>query len=485
MKKFLLLFSIFACSLLLSSCGGSGSTIAQSDSKKLGTLKIGVKFPSSNGLNAQILDPNIQCIEVTVVKPVWYSDYYYYDYYSKKAILTPDNPQATITGIPVGANYVYVHATDGTPSEDGNYCTGNTIDYASAYAEIVEGENQFVINLLRAKWTFVDQDGNPTSITLNGTLSTSNESINGFYVLPTGGVFPVSIDPGKPVMRHDYDVLFFGENLNACNSSDPTLCPSRGYYTLQLIGPNTSNNAFDTDMDTELGYGILQSGPNGEIRGFAITGYSPCNGYWGYYGYSGYEYSCNYSFSDPNVENYINTTVISSDTMQGNIAEVMIKNITESYTCYTDPNDPQGSQVNCPSDISGMSKAIKAGLRKALAKAQLTAMQTCMNDVTFDYQETWRENTGWYSVQDTNDVDQDGSTVDYVCDNNFDGQITKDDDINGNGDIECWPQRAGGDGADFYVYYSSSSTMDICFHIFTAKAEPIPSNELNLIIQRK
>ncbi len=472
-----------AGAFFLFSCGDEGSPPAlgsgekQTSStaeEKFGVLKLGVKFPSSGELMSQFIDQNIQCIYVEIHNGSWY----------KEAILTPDNPTVTISNIPLGSYIIHITAYDG--SSDGSYCTGNVLDSVGAYADISEGTNSFTINLLRAKWIFVDSNNNPVAINLNGTLSTSNESINGFYVLPPGSFFStVSIDPSKPAHGHYYDVYFFGNNLDACNATDPTLCYTWGYYYLQLIGPNTSNNAFETAFDTS-GWstaGLLQPGPNGELRMFFVTGMPPCTSYYDYYDYY---YNCSYSFSNPSIENYMNTTVTSSDTMQGNIAEMLLKNYTEQFSCYLDPNDPQTTNVLCPTYYLAMRvNSLKKAVLKAAAKNQLSAQQTCMQDVTLNQTETWKENTAWYGPQDVNDIDGDGDTWEFLCDNNFDGNYDMSDDTNGNGNIECWESTYGGDGRDFYVDFSISSTFDVCFHPFTAKAQQIPTTELSLIIQNR
>ncbi len=471
-KKLLLLSAVFgAGALFVSSCGGESSPTASSG-QKVGTLKLGVKFPSSGELSGQFIDPATQCIEVSV-----YSDTY--SFY-KFAILTPDSPTATIT-VPVGDNYIWVDAYDGPPATDGPYCTGNRLDYASAYASIVEGTNSFTINLLRAKWVFVDSNGNPTPITLNGTLSTSNESIDGFYVLPWDiSLIPASIDPSAPWSSLTYAVFFFGSNLGACSpTTDAGLCYSDGMYALQLIGPNTSNNAFTTFSNVNSSYGTLQPGPNGESRGFYIAGMPPCM----------YLPDCTDTFSDPSAENYLDTTVVSSDTMQGHIAEFLLKSYSYQETCYLDPNDPQGTQVTCPSaSTSTQSRLLQSAVHKALSGSQLTAQQTqtCMQDLTVTVESTYEANTAWYDgPQDTNDIDGDGNTSESLCDNNFDGKYDMNDDTNGDGNIECRPYVSENDGVSFYVDYTSSVTVDVCFHPFTAKAQAISSDDLNLIIQNR
>ena len=487
MRKKLLISAIFSSAVFfISSCGSGETATSSSESvQKTGNLTIGVKFPSSGGLSSQYIDQNTQCIEVHVYA-------HSYDWY-KHLILTPENPQATITGIPVGNNFIYVTSYDG-PAE-GNYCTGNQLDYVNSYAYIVEGDNNFTINMLRAKWVFVDTEGNPISINLNGTLSTSNESIDGFYVLPSNTLYPTSIDTLKPSGENVYEVYFTGSNLSTCNSANPSICPSLGTYYSQLIGPDISNNAFETffDVSGTQTYSILQPGSNGEPRLFFIQGTPPCYissiGYYSPdYPLYGYYFDCSYTSSDNSIFNYT-TSVTASDTMEGYIAEVMIKDYSFTYTCFTDLNDPQGSTITCPWDNMNSiapSKLMKKAINQAIVKNQLLAQQTCLQDVTVNTTITTAESAGWYQVEDINDIDGDGLTTgDYVCDSNLDGVIDQRDDTNGNGDIECWPQEYGGDAITFYVTTNGDFTFDICLHPFTAKAQQIEQSELNLIIQRK
>ncbi len=438
MRKALLISAIFSSAVLfLSSCGSGETALTSSTSvEKTGNLTIGVKFPNSGSLSSQYIDQNTQCIEV-------YVNSYSYDWY-KKVVLTPDNPQVTITGIPVGDNFIYVASYDGPA--DGNYCTGNQLDYVNSYAYIVEGNNNFTINMLRAKWVFVDTEGNPISINLNGTLTTSNESIDGFYVIPNYWLYPASIDTLKPSGESTYAVYFTGNNLDTCNSANPSICPSYGIYYSQLIGPDISNNAFETlfDISDTQQYSILQPGSNGEPRFFFIQGIPPCYvSYVGYYSPDyplyGYYFECSYTSSDNSIFNYT-TSVTASDTMEGYIAEVLIKDYSFTYTCFTDLNDPQGSAITCPWDSNiSPSKLMKKAINQAIAKNQLVAQQTCMQDVTFNLEVTVEDNTEWYL----------------------------------------------GEPGTFYVTVNLDLTFDICLHPFIAKAQQIEQSELNLIIQSR
>jgi len=485
MKKYLLLSAIFCGAIIFSSCGGSSSTTTAESlqTQRVGTLTIGMKFPNSKGLSTQILDPNINCIEVEL-NSITEEPYTYL--LSKKVILTPDNPQATITNIPVGPAVIYIRATDGQP--DNSFCDGNTIESLNAYANIAEGENNFIVNLIRAKWEFVDSNGNPSPITLNGTDPTSTETIEGFYLTQYYHYTSMSkqaVDENQPSGSNFYYAIFYGSNLSACDPQNGTQCIAGAHYYIQLLGPSTSNNAFHTFEVS------LQPSGNNE-RGFSIVGVSPCyiiygyyHNYWGYYGYT----QCSYQFSDDTVNDYLNTTVVDSDTMKGYIVEYLVKDEDSTVTCYSDVD--LTNEVQCPADYQMLSlraKALKSIVQKFMSAASLKTMQAenTVEDLTYTYSEVEKVNTAWWGTQqDTNDIDGDGVTGEFLCDNNFDGQYDLNDDTDGDGNIECWESRNGGDGVDFYIKYTYTGTLDLAFYPFTAKASPIPSTGTNLTIQNK
>ena len=421
--KGLLATAVFAVPVTFWACGTSST----SSNSNVGTasLNLSAKFKGKDGINAQFLSQDISCIEYHLYMPLTDT--------SLSGAIGVNNPSTTINNLPVSYGKLYLIATDG--QVDGDDCDGNEIDRLYAHINLAEGTNTFTATMIgHAKWEFVDDQNNPTPIVLNKTNPNSNETLNYFNLFNEyGDIHDSSIDETKPSFFTNYKVMFKGSNLPTnenCQSSD--VCYTYGQYFVQFIGPNTSNNAFNTwnislspYTDTQTGkvyerealivgvtpgypmklHGYFGTGGNiggyGGYNGYSgyggYDGYSGYDGYGGYGGYSGYNgyggygaydgYGGYYGYGgyishsfeltqndgtdviDDIKQNFGFTTVTASDTMEGILIEVATDTSSEQENATCYYDEEKNSPLpSCPSGINEMSK--QRVIIAALQKAQ-------------------------------------------------------------------------------------------------------------------
>jgi hypothetical protein len=460
MKKVLLLIASLLLPLMaLYGCGSSGvgstdtgkigSTDTGESVSKTGSLTISAKFPQNRGkgeIGAAFIDENTRCISVDIG----------YD----TAYLTPENPTTTFTNIPIGERDISIKTFTGY---SGGVCTGSNLDYLYAGATIAEGQNTMVVTLIRANWAFVDGQ-NPVSITLNKTMTSAQDNVNSFSIIPSEYYWAKksSIDDTKNWDRSSYPILWKGSNLNTTYNYCPgenTAC--WGYdvaYYNQFVGPNTNNNAVEDgrlELTPDTNYPDTTGCSDGECGSnrFAFFFGLPLGSD---YGYGEKEGPNTITFPDggdamPTLNAYETTKVTDSNTMVGNIIEVLLKTETRTETCYdvngvTTPEGDTNVLITCPwQEVEGSKKAINEAIKKAIMKAMSNRVgkaqvEDCFTNLQWSDSEEWTE---YY------DLDDDQSW---------------DDPLN--------------------VVYTGSGTADVCFHPFTAKASQIPTTDLEIIIQK-
>lgn len=446
MKRLELLFVIFLFPLIAIYGCGSGSGLSVSTGTGDGTtvakaasLTISAKFPQ-NGKTGQIgtalIDQNTQCISVFVSGPNYYS-----------AVLTPTNPSTTFTNVPVGGYWFDIVTYDG-PASGGN-CTGYVLDYLYSGGEVVEGQNTFVATLIRGGWQFVDANGDPVTLSLNGTMPTATEQLTGFSVIPSvyyytapAGLKKSSIDDTRPWASSEYPLLWKGLNLPVDYCGSTQTCQSWIAYFNQFIGPGTSNNAIE---DGEI---KLTPDPN-YPQPCDPSGYCKSNR-WAFF--FGLPIDPTTTITDPNgndmtptVNAYATTMVTGADTIQGNLLEVLEKSSSGTEKCYDDTGASgvtPGAQIQCPwtsgtAKATMKEKAIMKALSEGIRKAQA---QSCLIDLNWSGTDTWTE---YWDLN--NDGQPDPITVE-----------------------ETW-----------------SGSGDVCVHPFTAKGSQLPSTDIQLIVQKK
>lgn len=501
--KSLLAAALIAAPAYFISCGTGGTET--SNSNQVNTASLTLKAPFKSGVKSQFISQDVSCIEYYVFKHNSNGDLIF----NYSGTLTPDNPVVNITNLPTGTVYIDLRMTNGQPVTDSYnnyvYCDGTTLDYLYPYVELAEGQNTFTATMIgNAQWEFVDSNGNPTSITLNKTNPDSTEALSAFDTF-TWDTFPgsttvssvnkTSIDTTKPSGGEGYHLIWKGTNLDTTlnNCADNTACEGYGGYMVQFIGPNISNNAFETDSINLTPY-VDSSGNTWSRMAFiygAPPGYLEGKGYYGYYqSYYGYYYSYNFSATQDDgtdvisdIESRFNyTTVTSADTMQGTILEIATPDLTRTYTCAWDPGFT--NTFDCPSQIT--SQMLKTSVSKKFKElstgisSQAIGSDGCYRNVSINEDEISEERTGWYAWNNCQDLDTNGDgTIDiyYACDYNLDGVVDLNDDTNNDGTIDY------NDSMPFYIHSTMTATMDICAHQFTAKAKEIPSTDLQINIQ--
>ena len=431
MRKFLVLFTLFLLPLIaLYGCGSEGVSISSNTTgdtptpTKTGELVVSAKFPQ-NGKKGEIgtalIDENTATIEVRVYDSLgsW-----------RWVELTPTNPTGRIANIAVGPVYIYIYTYDSSQ---------NMLDYLFVDGEIVEGQNTLVATLIRGSWQFVDANNQPTSITLNKTLSTDTTTLTSFSVIPY--TYPY-IDWDEPFAESEYNLLWKGSGFSSelCGGSTETCWDEGLSYFNQFIGPSTNNNAIDSQ------YLPLSPTLEGYSRSAFIAGTAP-------EGMS--------DISDPDILNYLNSKVTGPDTMEGHIVELLTKSRTGTRTCY----DYSGNEITCPETGSasksnkGLSKAIAKAISQRAGKAAID-QDGCFRNLTFSGTEEWEECA---------DLDNDGNWCECF---DFDN--------------DGWYCEEGERSADdwFKVVETFDWAGDACVHPFKAIGSQLPTTDLELVVQK-
>lgn len=482
MKRLVTAMLIGGTAIVVAGCGGSGSSVGSSNGSsgsvltsdngqqvipKTATLVIGAKFPQSDGkIRAAYLDENTVRIDVTIYAGC--TDNYYANCQAYRNVtLSKENPVQTLSNLPVGKIFYIIRSYS---SQDGYYW--DTLDFLEGKGEIVEGKNTLVATLLRAKWSFVDNEGNPISITLNGTKPDSNESISSLLIVPYGSYYSysslskASINTAKDYGKSEYTAYYLGSNLNAvgCSGTSCKAYSGLDYYN-QFIGPSTNNNAvnsaqlplipdpnypntYNSNTSSCWYYGDPYDCTN---RGAIIIGVPLDYSHYGYYGYTSFK-DVDGNDMTSTINSYAISSVKDANTMEGNIVEFLMKNRSRTNVCYdmdklTCPDSTEPCQIQCPSYIS--SQAMRQSIEKAVLKATSKNIKKsqqiqCYKDLSLSEKYTWET---YGSIYDNN-----GNYVGY-------GRIKVNSQMNG--------------------------TVDACIHSFRAKASQIPSSSLEVTIQNK
>ncbi len=412
--------ALFSLPVVAVSCGGGGGSLGMAGSNtekvvKTGELVVSAKFPSEGEVGSALIDQNTARIRVDVRKVT--------ESGAEQEIgtinLTPSNPTGRLANVPTGPVRVYVRSYDSD---------NNLLDYLFVTGEIVEGQNNIVATLIRGAWTLVDNNGNPTTIRLNKTLSDDPTTINSFSVIPYSYSY-VDFDD----FEADYNLLWKGSGFltgvpNGCQYQDK--CLDYLKYRNIFTGPSTNKNYLDSDKLS------LRSTSEGHKRGAFIVGTPPGDG-------------GNASFSDPDIQNYFNSRVTGPTTIEGTIFEILTRNQQETLTCY----NMQGNQVTCPSGVSSSSlkqgKGIKTAVQKALSQRvgkSAPDSQGCFRNGTATWTDEWIECLG--------DLDGDNIYCEY-------------------------PNER------IRIVASVTWSGDVCIHPFKARGSQLPTTDLEVVIQRQ
>ncbi len=415
--KLLASLALFSLPVVAVSCGGGGGGslgMAGSNTEKVvktGELVVSAKFPSKGEVGSALIDQNTARIRVNVRKVTESGA----EQWIGTIDLTPSNPTGRLANVPIGPVRVYVSSYD-----SGN----NLLDHLFITGEIVEGQNNIVATLIRGSWTLVDNNGNPTTIRLNKTLSDDPTTINSFSVIPYS-------DPYFGYF--DYYLLWKGSGFltevpDGCQYQDKCL-DYLDYHNI-FIGPSTNKNYLDSDRM------LLRSTSEGYERDAFIVGGPPGD-------------DEDASLSDPDIQNYFNSRVTGPTTIEGTIFEVLTRDQQGALTCY----DMQGNQVNCPSGVSSSSlkqgKGIKTAVQKALSQRvgkSAPDSQGCFRNASGSWTDEWIECLG--------DLNDNGMLCEYP-----------DDHIR--------------------IVVSVTWSGDVCIHPFKARGSQLPTTDLAVVIQRQ
>ncbi len=449
---------MFATALLLAgsaglftSCGGGSSLSstggAETSVSKTAEVVVSAKFPNtSGGIRPAHIDETVSSITVNLYAGC--NEQYWNCSVGREVTLTRSNPSATITNLPLG-KFRYLIVARGSTNE--------VIDYLSGIGELSEGRNNLTATLIRAKWSFVDSNGNPISITLNKTYSSSQETISHFIVLPYYYYYYYGVSL--------HDIYYFGSNLNAegCYGNRCGGYNELVYYNnftnnqnknalesgqLPLIPDPNYPDTYDPNPDTCWGY--YNDPYDCTNRGAVIVGL-PFNFDYGYSYWDTEERRFTYNGQDVTgtIDEYINqygTTVTSADRMRGLMIEFLFKQGQSQTKCYDVDGVTCGGQQNCEiqcpyyvmkANKTNKTKMVLKALSNRIGKAQV---QECYRDLVVNERYEW---AGYFDLNN-----------DYT------------------------PDRVK-------VVETLNATLDACFHTFNAKASQIPHNDLQLIIQKK
>ncbi len=449
---------MFATALLLAgsaglftSCGGGSSLSstggAETSVSKTAEVVVSAKFPNTSGsIRPAYIDETVSSIKVILYAGC--NQDYMNCAVNREVTLTRSNPSVTITNLPVGKfRYLIVARSS----------TNEVVDYLNGIGELSEGRNNLTATLIRAKWSFVDSNDNPISITLNKTYSSSQETISHFIVLPFSqpyGFYSLSF----------HNIYYFGSNLNAegCYGNRCGGYNKLVYYNnftnnqnknaleegqIPLIPDPNYPDTYDPNPNTCWWYNDPYDCTN---RGAFIVGL-PFNFDYGY-GYGVAEerrFTYNGQDVTGTIDEYINqygTTVTSADRMRGLMLEFLFKQGQRQTICYdvdgVTCNGQQNCEIQCPyyvmkANKTNKTKMVLKALSNRIGKAQV---QECYRDLVVNERYEW---AGYFDLNN-----------DYT------------------------PDRVK-------VVETLNATLDACFHTFNAKASQIPSTDLQLIIQKK
>ncbi|MCX8075464.1 MAG: hypothetical protein N3C57_00380 [Aquificaceae bacterium] len=475
MKKELLAAILTVGSLgTLAGCGGgagsvstdAGSTTSSVSPAEKASVVVSAKFPETNGVETAFIDERIDSITIYIGAGCSSTECSAW----RSVTLTRTNPRAVIDGLPAG-NFLYEIIGK----------SGQTVlDYLNGAGRLVAGTNNLTATLIRARWTLVDANNNPITLSLNKTKSDSQERITGFIVLPYQSEhYPMkleraSIQNNAPYGFDFHTIYYLGSNLTAIGcASAGTYCRSYGHglvYVNQFVGPSTNINAiaegqinlipdpeysqtYDSTPSTCWRYGDPYDCSN---RALIILGLPP-----GFSDYDSDVIEYRFTMKDSTGTDITNAVVehirqngarvTSANTMQGIMLEILTKNETERIRCYdvnrvTCPNATQPCEVNCPpyitlsQKVSNVKTSLSRALSKTVDKQGLSKAQTqirdCYRSAVIEEREVWR--TSAYLNND------------YIP-----------DPIN--------------------VETTRSETIDACFHNFRARANQITSQDLQSI----
>lgn len=396
-------FSCLIIMFLINGCGGSKtpsdlSSTTGSTNNVAGTasLKISAKFPaagSSGEIGKSMIDPNTKTIEIDV----WGVDFNNY------ALLTKDKPTAVFNGLLPGEFNISIITKD---------ANDNVLDYLYGKGILAEGDNTFTATLLRGNWKFVNATGAETTIALNKTLSTSQETIWGFSIAPYyyagTSIKKGAIDKTKPWNFSSYPLLWRGSNFNTnAGANNEVYHRSYVYYVNQFIGPNTSNNAIDIDIE----YSALPLTPSANFSNYSsfrdfmqtdrfafIFGLPADFDIFGeQYQQAPGTFTQNGVDVSSGINSYANTKAVDGDTMTGTIVEAWEKSFNEgTMKCYT--NASKTNEITCPMQVwsasikksslkaikNYLANAFKSGIKKSAVDAN-----GCMRDVTNTWTDEW------------------------------------------------------------------------------------------------
>lgn len=417
--RFLLIAPFVFSGLLIQSCNFKKE-------KNTASLSIAVNFPAKK-LSAQYLRPETQCIEIFLKSKD--------ENFSKTVILTPQNNSVTIKNLKPQTILISARLTDGPQSPDG--CTGFDLDYISAIVKVEPGANTANLPLPGAQWSLGQ------SISLNGTLNSSQESINSFVILQ----HPKSLKSGA----FDFYTLFIkGQNLNNCNSGTGVACSVKTQYSVAGQGKSSKailGNEFVPFPDYQYGFIPLSPDASNNERYFAIVGVPPCT-----YFKNQDLVKCSFT-SSTDLTQYMGAEV-SNDVLNGYIWEVRVLTKSSGVRCAWDQNFAQ--TFTCPSSLTepppqpgSASPQVKSAGSPKLKAAQL------IQNISSTLEKIYKLQSLNYASCDPNNPE--------VCDYNLNGTIgDAGDDTNGDGVINLSDNRT------FYSEFSWSMTFDLFPHPFTS-----------------
>lgn len=394
--------------------------------ERTASLTIAVNFPAKK-LSAKYLRPETQCIEVFLKSKD--------ENFSKMVILTPQNNSVTIKNLKPQTILISARLTDGPQSIDG--CTGYELDYVNAIVKVEPGKNTANLSTPGAQWSLNQ------SVTLNGTLSGSQESVSSLTILQ----HPKSLKSGA--FDH-YTLYILGQNLNNCNSWTGKSCSVTTQYSVAGQGKRSRavlGNEFVPFPDYRYGFIPLSPDASNRERYFAIVGVPPCT-----YFKNQDLVKCSFS-SSADLTRYMGAE-ISNNSLSGYIWELLVLSKSSGVTCAWDETFTQ--TFPCPSSLTepppqpgSASPQIKSPSSPKLKTAQL------IQNISTSLKKVYKLQSLNYASCDINNPE--------VCDYNLNGTIgDSGDDTNGDGVINLSDNRT------FYSEFSWSMTFDLFPHPFSS-----------------
>ncbi len=462
----LMLAGMLTPALMLTGCldGGSSSASVSTVQAAKANVGISVEFPAA-GASAARIDDNATAVLVQVWDATNQNCQEYVCYGEPTKSVRLERPtnggtvSASLIGVSTGEAVVRVTQLN----VDGE--TETELETVNVAANLIEGQNNMTVTLLRAAWTL------QTPVTFNKIVTTDTTRIDSFSLVPslyytqaaataTGNVDVYgALTYEQSIMRGTslYGTVLKGSNL--CSYDDYGGYGGTG-STITCGLSQLASSYYQEDglvyfnrhdsTDTSKNFALLSASDDMPLaydsqereRGWAAYSLGSDGNFLQLFDSGG----GNETASDPDVWKDFNIAVTGGSTIQGNFIEWLTKSMTEgTRKCYSDYL--LTTEITCPAQPTVAKAGVKHGkpflraLGNAVAKAKAgpgkaaADAQGCYRDLVMTYK-------------------------DYE----YGGTILENDTY-------------------LYWYYGwdVSETMDVCRHPFTATASQLTQADIDLV----